>query len=155
MAYFVRRINFMDTKALKIGLVSRRYVSLAFLSTKFPISPFSWRYRAAICSFHYYIYSAWPAKVVSPIWRPFTSFRDTRSSIQSSLEISVKNMQDMPSAKQNCYTFHPVETSASLQLISHYIWGNSYAKILSSEILLTGVSLAKQNLTYIALVTSS
>ena len=35
-----------------------------------------------------YIYSAWPAKVVSPIWPPLTSFPDIRSSIQSSLEIS-------------------------------------------------------------------
>ena len=35
-----------------------------------------------------YIYSTWPAKVVSPIWPPLTLFPDTRSSIQSSLEIS-------------------------------------------------------------------
>ena len=35
-----------------------------------------------------YIHSAWPAKVVSPIWPPLASFFDMRSSIQSSIEIS-------------------------------------------------------------------
>ena len=38
-----------------------------------------------------YIYSAWPAKVVSPIWPPLASFPDMRSSIQSSIEISGNN----------------------------------------------------------------
>ena len=39
-----------------------------------------------------YTYSAWPAKVVSPIWAPLASFFDMRSSIQSSIEISVETL---------------------------------------------------------------
>ena len=76
--------QFYGHEGLKIGLVSRRYVSLAFISTIQYLTFLGDKWLQMNPPL--YIYSARPAKLASPIWPPLTSFPGMRSSIQSFLD---------------------------------------------------------------------